>query len=194
MDQASSGAAFRSIQPRAKSYILWSVIHFAIFETAVGACGIAWSERGIVGFQLPERSAAWMRKRMASRFSASETPPPANVQRVIDAVIRLMTGTREDLSFVQLDLNGVPEFYQRVYGVARTIPPGTTSTYGEIAARLGDPGAARAVGQALGRNPIPVIVPCHRVLAAGGRSGGFSAPGGTATKLNLLAIEGAQLF
>lgn len=116
------------------------------------------------------------------------------IQRVIDAVVALLRGERTDLAFVPLDLNGLPEFHQRVYEVARTIPAGATMTYGEVATRLGDSGCARAVGQALGRNPIPVIVPCHRVLAAGGRSGGFSAPGGRATKLNLLAIEGAQLF
>jgi methylated-DNA-[protein]-cysteine S-methyltransferase len=105
-----------------------------------------------------------------------------------------MHGERVDLTFIQLDMDSLPQFHQRVYEIARSIPPGATLTYGEIATRLGDPGSARAVGQALGRNPIPVIVPCHRVMAAGGKTGGFSAPGGAATKLNLLAIEGAQLF
>ena len=167
---------------------------FTIFDTAIGSCGIAWSARGIVGFQLPERSAAWMRKRMASRFGASESAPTSAVQRAIDGVVALLRGEPADLTFITLDTDGVPEFHRRVYDVARTIRPGETMTYGEIAKRLGDPGSARAVGQALGRNPIPVIVPCHRVLAAGGKSGGFSAPGGTATKLNLLALEGAHLF
>jgi methylated-DNA-[protein]-cysteine S-methyltransferase len=171
------------------------VAAFALFETSIGCCGIIWSDRGVIGFQLPEGDAAPTRRRMAKRFAgAVEMTPPPLVQRAIDAVTRLMSGDRADLNFVQLDLDGVPEFHQRVYDVARTIPPGATLTYGEVAARLGDPGSARAVGQALGRNPIPVIVPCHRVLAAGGKKGGFSAPGGTATKLNLLAIEGAQLF
>ena len=170
------------------------MIEYALFDTAIGSCGIAWTDRGIAGFLLPERSAAWMRKRMASRFGASEAIPTSSVQRVIDSVVALLRGERADLAFVPLDMHGIPAFHQRVYEVARTIPPGATMTYGQIAERLGDPGSARAVGQALGRNPIPVIVPCHRVLAAGGRSGGFSAPGGTATKLNLLAIEGAQLF
>ena len=168
---------------------------FAIFETAVGECGIAWSERGVIGFQLPEGDAASTRRRMQRRFAGvEETAPPANVQQSIDAIVSLMRGEPADLTFIALDMDGVPEFHQRVYEVARTIRPGETITYGEIAKRLGDPGSARAVGQALGRNPIPVIVPCHRVLAAGGKRGGFSAPGGTATKLNLLAIEGAQLF
>jgi methylated-DNA-[protein]-cysteine S-methyltransferase len=168
---------------------------YAIFETAIGTCGIVWTERGVNGFQLPEENAESLRRRLVKIFAgAVETPPTADVQRVIYAVVRLMNGEPEDLTFVALDMDGIPGFHRRVYEVARTIPPGSTMTYGEVAARLGDAGAARAVGQALGRNPIPVIVPCHRVVAAGGRHGGFSAPGGAATKLNLLAIEGAQLF
>jgi methylated-DNA-[protein]-cysteine S-methyltransferase len=168
---------------------------FAIFETVVGDCGIAWSDRGVAGFQLPEGDAAATRGRMRARFAgAEEAAPPSNVQQSIDAIVSLMNGGRTDLTFVPLDMDGVPEFHQRVYGVARTIRPGETMTYGEIAKRLGDPAAARAVGQALGRNPFAVIVPCHRVVAAGGGTGGFSAGGGTATKLKLLAIEGAQLF
>ena len=167
----------------------------AVFETAVGACGIAWSERGIAGFQLPEGDASATRRRCAARFpDAIDAVPPPDIRRAIDAVAALLRGEDVDLSFVLLDMNDVPEFHRRVYDIARTIPPGVTLTYGQIAKRLGDPGAARAVGQALGRNPFAVIVPCHRVLAAGGKTGGFSAGGGTATKLNLLAIEGAQLF
>jgi methylated-DNA-[protein]-cysteine S-methyltransferase len=168
---------------------------FALFETSIGSCGITWSERGIRGLQLPETDPLATRRTLTSRFpGAVEAVPPPNVQRGIDAIVLLMRGDRADLNFVQLDLDGVPAFHQRVYDVARTIPAGATLTYGDIAKRLGDAGSARAVGQALGRNPIPVIVPCHRVTAAGGRTGGFSAPGGAATKLKLLAIEGAQLF
>ena len=171
------------------------MIAYTLFETAIGSCGIAWNERGVVAFQLPEASSSSTRRQLLSRVAgAVESAAPGAIRRVIDAVVSLLRGERTDLAFVPLDMDGLPEFHQRVYEVARTIPPGATMTYGEIAACLGDPGTARAVGQALGRNPIPVIVPCHRVLAAGGRSGGFSAPGGTATKLNLLAIEGAQLF
>jgi methylated-DNA-[protein]-cysteine S-methyltransferase len=166
-----------------------------LFETAIGVCGIAWSEHGIAAVQLPERTEAATRARLARRSGAArEVEPPPDVQRAVDAIVSLLGGDSTDLSFIELDLNGVPEFHRRVYDVARTIPAGATLSYGEIAARLGDPGAARAVGQALGRNPIPIIVPCHRVLAAGGRTGGFSARGGTATKLNLLAIERSQLF
>ncbi len=105
---------------------------------------------------------------------------------------RLLAGERTDLTRIALDMADVPEFHSAVYGVARTIPPGETLTYGEVAARLGDPGAARAVGQALGQNPFAIVVPCHRVLAANGRSGGFSAAGGVATKLRILSIERAR--
>ena len=136
-----------------------------------------------------------MRVRLAKRRGgAREAMPPPDVQQAIAAMVSLLAGEPADLSFVALDMEGVPDFHRRVYEVARTIPPGATLSYGEIAARLGDPGSARAVGQALGRNPFPIVVPCHRVLAAGGRTGGFSARGGTKTKLTLLAIEGAQLF
>ena len=104
----------------------------------------------------------------------------------------LLAGEPSDLSAAPLDLDGVPAFHRRVYDLARRIPPGETLTYGEIAGRLGDPSQARAVGQALGANPIPILVPCHRVFAANGRMGGFSAPGGVSTKLRLLEIEGAR--
>ncbi len=160
------------------------------FDTAVGRCAIAWSERGVVGVQLPEATDAATRARMQRRFpsAAEETPPPA-VQAAIDGIVGLLAGEESALSGVALDLRSVPEFHRAVYEVARRIAPGETLTYGEIAAQLGDPGAARGVGQALGQNPIPIIVPCHRVLAAGGRAGGFSAPGGVMTKLRLLEIE-----
>ena len=168
---------------------------FAMFDTAIGQCGIAWSDTGVTGFQLPEPSAAATRRRLADRFpDAAAAVPPPPVQRGIDAIVGLMRGERADLAFIPLDMDGVPEFHQRVYDVARTIRAGATMTYGEIAERLGDAGAARAVGQALGRNPFAVIVPCHRVTAAGGKTGGFSASGGRVTKLTLLAIEGAHLF
>lgn len=167
----------------------------AMFETAIGPCGIAWGDSGVTGFQLPERDADATRRRMTVRFpeSAHVVPPP-DVQHGIDAIVALMRGECVDLAFIPLDMDGVPEFDRRVYDVARTIPAGATLTYGEVARRLGDPGAARAVGQALGRNPFAVIVPCHRVTAARGKTGGFSASGGAVTKLTLLAIEGAQLF
>jgi methylated-DNA-[protein]-cysteine S-methyltransferase len=169
-------------------------IGFALFDTPVGACGIAWSARGIAGTQLPEGSVAGTRAWMQRRFpGVAEAEPPPEAQHAIDAIRALLNGERIDLSAIPLDMTGVPEFQQRVYAVARTVPAGATLTYGAIAARLGDSSAARAVGQALGQNPFGIIVPCHRILAAGGRMGGFSAGGGTATKQRLLAIEGAAL-
>jgi methylated-DNA-[protein]-cysteine S-methyltransferase len=144
---------------------------------------------------LPDTHPEQTRARLLRLFpDASGVTPPPHVQQAIDAIVALLRGETIDLSFVTLDMDGVPEFHRRVYEVARTIPPGTTLSYGEIASRLGEPHAARAVGQALGRNPFPIVVPCHRVLAARGRTGGFSAPGGTATKLRLLAIEGERLL
>jgi methylated-DNA-[protein]-cysteine S-methyltransferase len=115
------------------------------------------------------------------------------VQRAIDRIVALLRGAADDLADIALDLDGIAEFNARVYAVARTIPPGATLTYGDIAGRLGTPGLAREVGQAMGQNPFPPIVPCHRVVAAGGKTGGFSARGGVATKLRMLAIEGAQI-
>jgi methylated-DNA-[protein]-cysteine S-methyltransferase len=164
-----------------------------LFDTAIGRCGIAWGGRGVVGVQLPEAREAETRARMLHRFpDAREAPPPADVQRAVDGIVALLRGERSQLDAVPLDMERVPPFHRRVYEVARTIPPGTTLTYGDIAARLGAPGSARAVGQALGRNPFAIVVPCHRVLAAGGKVGGFSADGGVTTKLRMLSIEGAQ--
>ena len=140
---------------------------FTLFDTAVGACALAWGEHGIVGVAL---------------------------QSVVDRIQALLQGGQDDLADIALDFRGLSAFNLRVYAYARAIPPGQTRSYGEVAAALGE-GAplARAVGQALGANPFPIIVPCHRVLAAGSRAGGFSAPGGTRTKLRLLEIEGALL-
>ncbi len=164
---------------------------FALFPTTIGTCGISWNERGVVGVQLPESRPAATRARIHRLCpGAEETIAPPEVQATIEGIVSLLRGERTDLSHVALDLDGVPPFHRRVYDVARSIPPGSTLSYGEIAARLGSPGSARAVGQALGRNPVAIVVPCHRVLAAGGRVGGFSANGGITTKLRLLAIEG----
>jgi O-6-methylguanine DNA methyltransferase len=166
---------------------------FTLFDTAIGRCGIAWGARGVVGVQLPEARELETRARVVRRFPAArEAQPPPNVQRALDGIVGLLLGEASDLSAVPLDLDSVPPFHRRVYEVARTIPAGATLSYGDIAARLGAQGAARAVGQALGRNPFAIIVPCHRVVAAGGRVGGFSANGGITTKLRLLAIEGAR--
>ena len=166
---------------------------FMLFDTAIGRCGIAWGARGIIGVQLPEASEARTHARLLRRYPhAREAPPPADVQRVIDGIVALLGGQASDLSGAALDMDGLPEFDRSVYEVARGIAPGATLSYGEIAARLGERGLARDVGQALGRNPFPIIVPCHRVLAAGGKAGGFSANGGVTTKLRLLTIERAR--
>jgi len=166
---------------------------FALFATAIGACGIAWGPRGLVGVQLPEAGESATRARMVRRFPAlSECEPPPEVQRAIASIRALLDGEPLDLAEIELDLDGISEFHQRVYAIARRIPPGRTRTYGEIAEELGDKGLARAVGQALGLNPFAPVVPCHRVLAAGGKWGGFSAHGGAASKLRMLAIEGAR--
>lgn len=167
---------------------------FALFDTALGRCGIVWTERGVSGVQLPEVSDAATRARLRRRHPrATEAEPDAEVRRVIDGIAALLRGSRVDLSDVALDMTEVLPFHRRVFDVARTIPVGRTSTYGELATRLGDPGSARAVGEALGRNPFPVVVPCHRVLAASGKLGGFSAHGGAETKRRMLTIEGALL-
>jgi methylated-DNA-[protein]-cysteine S-methyltransferase len=166
---------------------------FTTFDTAIGRCGIAWSDRGLVGVQLPEAGDMATRERMLRRFPvAAEGPPPPKAQLAIDGIVALLRGEPTDLSTIALDMEGVAPFHRRVYQVARTIPPGKTLAYGDVAARAGAPGAARAVGQALGRNPFPIIVPCHRVVAAGGKIGGFSAHGGAATKRRMLAIEGGE--
>src|SRR5437016_3421118 len=163
---------------------------FALFDTAIGRCAIAWSGRGILAVQLPEADERKTRARLIRRFpQAHEASPPPAVARALEGIAALLRGERIDLSAVALDLDGVPPFHRRVYEVTRTIAPGVTRSYGEIAARLGAPRSARAVGQALGRNPFAILVPCHRVLAAGGKPGGFSAKGGVATKLRLLAAE-----
>ena len=148
-----------------------AVSSFALFDTAIGRCGIAWSERGVIGIQLPERRDVDTRKRLRGRFpDAREDTPPAAVRPALDGIAALLRGEASDLSVIALDLELVPPFHRRVYEVARTIPPGATLSYGEIARELGSLGSARAVGQALGRNPFAILVPCHRVLAADGRS------------------------
>ena len=166
---------------------------FHLFQTPIGACGIVWGERGVVAVQLPDASEAAARARVTREFpGARESAPPPAVERAREAIVALLHGEPSDLSFVELDMGRIAPFNQRVYEVARTIPPGATLTYGEIAARLGEPGAARDVGAVLGQNPFSIVVPCHRVVAAGGKIGGFSARGGVRTKLRLLSIEGVQ--
>ena len=165
---------------------------FTLFPTAIGPCGIAWGDLGILGLQLPEADEPQARARMLRRFPAAcEAAPPPEVRRTIDGIAGLLRGEPSDLSAAELDLTRVPPFHRRVYEIARTIAPGATLTYGEVARRLGDLTLARAVGQALGQNPFPIVVPCHRVIAADGALHGYG--GGLDKKRWLLVHEGALL-
>jgi len=169
-----------------------SSFQYALFDTPLGACGIVWTARGICGVQIHEGDVPKTQARVLRRFpNATETEPPADVKAAI-AVVALLQGEKRDLSGIVLDLDNTRAFNRKVYDAARQIPPGETRTYGELATQIGERGEARAVGKALGENPIPIIVPCHRILAADGRTGGFSAPGGVKTKLRMLSIEGAR--
>jgi methylated-DNA-[protein]-cysteine S-methyltransferase len=179
----------------AKCYIpgIMPELNFTLFETAIGAVGIVWNARGIVAVQIPEVTEAATRERLLKRYpAAQEAAPSAETLKAIEGISALLRGEARDLTSVVIDNSETPEFNAKVYAIARTIPPGRTMTYGEIAERLGDKLLAREVGTALGQNPCPIVMPCHRVLAAGGKSGGFSASGGVVTKLRLLTIEGAQ--
>jgi methylated-DNA-[protein]-cysteine S-methyltransferase len=167
--------------------------NFAIFDTAIGPCGIVWNARGLTGVQLPKKDKAATRARVQQRYpSAIEAPPSTLAAEAIDGIVALLRGEPRDLNGIAIDNTRTPDFNAKVYAITRTVPPGKTITYGEIAARLGDKLLARDVGQALGENPCPLVMPCHRVLAANGKPGGFSAAGGVVTKLKLLSIEGAQ--
>ena len=163
-----------------------------LFETPVGSCGIAWRPSGVAGVQLPEADRDATLARLRGRFPELDpAAPPGWVAEIVAGVRRLLAGEGADLSGAALDWDGIAPFEASVYRAALAIPAGRTLTYGELASQLGETCQARAVGQALGRNPWPILVPCHRVVAAEGRTGGFSAHGGTATKLRLLELEGA---
>jgi methylated-DNA-[protein]-cysteine S-methyltransferase len=166
---------------------------FALFDTAIGICAIVWNTRGVAGVQLPEQDAAATRARLKRRFpKAREGALPPAIQDAIDGIVALLLGEPRNLIGIAIDDEDVPVFNRKVYAIARAIPPGQTMTCGAIAERLGDKSLARAVGQVMGENPTPILMSCHRVLAANGKTGGFSASGGVVTKLRLLTIEGAQ--
>lgn len=173
-----SGAAARSVE-------------YALFDSPIGRCGIAWSGDTIAGTQLPEQRVADTRRRLEDRFEgAKESTPPPAIRDAIDRMVASLRGEADDLLDIPVDLGALPRFQRKVFEVVRTIPAGETLSYGDVAAAVGSPGAARAVGQALGRNPYPIVIPCHRVLAAGGRLGGFTAQGGVSVKATMLAAEG----
>jgi methylated-DNA-[protein]-cysteine S-methyltransferase len=164
----------------------------ALFATPIGECGLAWQGGALTHVLLPAADAAATRsllRHLSHAEPAFEPMWPTFVQDAVAAMQSLLRGEAASLAAVPLAWHRVGEFEREVYELARRLAPGETSTYGDLARTLGDPGAARAVGAALGRNPWPLVVPCHRVLATGGKLGGFSAPGGVATKARLLAIE-----
>lgn len=172
-----------------------------LFDTAIGTCGIAWGRAGITAVQLPEPTPDSTRARLlkyagpsdaVDAADAADKDLPDAVRAAITGIQALLNGQPRPLLELELDMARLTPFQRRAYALARAIPPGQTRTYGEVAAELGDPGLARAVGQAMGANPFAPVVPCHRVLAAGGQAGGFSASGGAITKWRLLAIEGYQ--
>ncbi|MBL8327180.1 MAG: methylated-DNA--[protein]-cysteine S-methyltransferase [Rubrivivax sp.] len=167
--------------------------HSAVFDTAIGPCGLAWNDQALVRVLLPAgddaRATAALLHHLSAGAPAAPPPWPGFVQQAVAAMQALLRGEAASLAGVPLAWSRVGSFERRVYEATQRLGPGETSTYGEIARQLGEPAAARAVGAALGRNPWPLVVPCHRVLAAGARLGGFSAPGGVATKERLLVIE-----
>lgn len=161
---------------------------YALIDTAIGTMGLGWSDAGVARFALPSSDRESTRHRMEQGAEPAD-PDPA----LRDRIVAYGEGETVEFDDVPLDLTGQPDLYRQVYGGIRKLKWGETTTYGEIARRLGDVTLSRAVGQALGRNPVPLIIPCHRVLAAGGKQGGFSAPGGVASKLKMLALEGVAV-
>lgn len=169
--------------------------HYFVFPTASGFCAIAWNDAGVSRFQLPVATAVDAERHLRRRLpSVQLNTPTAEVLAAVTAVQKYFDGERIDFSGVRLDLDGQDELFRQIYALARGIGWGQTTTYGTLAQTLGvGPQAARDVGKAMARNPVPLIIPCHRVLAAGGKIGGFSAPGGSRTKLKMLELEGVRI-
>lgn len=169
--------------------------HYHVFESAMGFCAIAWSDAGVARFQLPTKTAEAASRSMRRRaFGAEAGTPPEEVAAVVEAAKRYFAGEDMDFSQVRLDLAGQSAFFAQIYGALRRVGWGRTTTYGALAKEVGaDREGARDVGEAMARNPAPLIVPCHRVLAAGGKIGGFSAPGGSKTKARMLELEGVRV-
>ena len=166
---------------------------YTIFDTMIGRCGIAWGDIGVIGVQLPEAREIETRRRLFRLYpEARELRPPLNVEMAIEGIVALLRGEPADLSEVILDMTGIPAFNARVYAFTRTIPRGETRSYGEVATNLRASGAVHSVAQAISRNPFMIIVPCYRVLEAGGYADKISPHGGTISKRRLLSIEGAN--
>ncbi|WP_218940220.1 methylated-DNA--[protein]-cysteine S-methyltransferase [Denitrobaculum tricleocarpae] len=170
-----------------------TMVRYALFPTPLGDCGIAWRNDRVVATRLQDKSPADTIHRLAARTGGTRGEPPIAIRRAIASMTALLAGERTDLTHILCDFGGIDGFAAQVYSATRAIPAGETATYGAIASQLGDKRLARNVGQALGQNPLPIIVPCHRVIGVGGRLTGFSAAGGVATKLKMLEVEGAQL-
>ena len=165
---------------------------YTVFDTGIGRCGIAWGDLGVMGVQLPEAREIETRGRMLRQYpDARELRPPLNVEIAIEGIGALLRGQPSDLSDVTLDMRGIHAFNARVYDFTRTIPRGETRTYGEVASHLRASGAVYSVAQAIARNPFMIIVPCHRVLEAGGYADRISPNGGVISNRRLLSIEGA---
>ena len=167
-------------------------MNYAMFQTALGTCGLGWSELGVVCLQLPAADPLDTQRRLARRPGAAMHTPPSAMARLITMLQAYMDGEATDFAAVTVDLGQADALCRQVYMAARAIPWGQTLSYGELAACLGLPGAAREVGQALARNAVPIIIPCHRIVGSGGKLGGFSAPGGPDTKRRLLELEGVR--
>ncbi|HWG03941.1 MAG TPA: methylated-DNA--[protein]-cysteine S-methyltransferase [Beijerinckiaceae bacterium] len=169
--------------------------NYLVFDTAMGFCGIGWNAVGVTRFLLPAHDAQATERALQRRTpGAAAGLPPPRIIATIAAARLYFEGQRIDFSDVTLDLGGQDPFFQEIYTAARRIAWGETTTYGALAKALGaGPEAARDVGQAMAKNPAALIIPCHRVLAAGNKPGGFSAPGGTSSKLRMLALEGVRL-
>ena len=173
-----------------------TIISHCVFDTAIGPCGVAWSARGLVAVQLPERDRAATERRLVSRCrSSGAAAPPPSIATLITDIALYLDGERIDFSAVPVDLSSLDPFRRKLYETMRALPWGTTTTYGALARTIGLANweGARDVGEAMGRNPVPIVIPCHRVLAAGNKLGGFSARGGAATKAKLLALEGVHV-
>jgi methylated-DNA-[protein]-cysteine S-methyltransferase len=172
-----------------------AIHRYLVFETAGGFCGIAWNDVGVTRFQLPTKSAEATERLMLRRAPGAELGVPTpQAADAIAAAKRYFSGEETDFSDVTLDLGEQDEFFRRIYDAARQVGWGRTTTYGTLARELGaGPEAARDVGQAMAKNPVALIIPCHRVLAAGNRLGGFSAPGGADAKARMLVLEGIDL-
>ncbi len=167
------------------------MIREAIFKTEWGWCGVVVGRGGILQVILPDERKDLVRARIRSRYPDAQEGGKGTegVQR---ALKRYFVGKRVDFDF-PLDLSSYSDFQRRVWEVARTIPYGEVRSYQWVSSKLGNPRGGRAVGSALGRNPVPVIVPCHRVIRADGKLGGFSGPGGIKLKRKMLALEGVRL-